>query len=391
MRFTLPPPIENAASLRYEVDTLNLQRIQRLGLVLGPVHMVHVLIFLPYEPGAVTDSELWRNEIILAHSVMLPFALAMALLGGVALQRGGRRIRALIPATAALGYLAFGVIVALIDQRVTTSITPLIVSSLGVGATILIPPLLAAAFYALVLILFWTLIGGVQPGADVLLSLRVNAVTVTGLGFGLCYVLWRNHLVTLRQRREIEAQKATLEEKNRKLERLATLDPLTAIANRAHFLDVAAREVARMRRSDGRAALVLMDLDRFKTINDEHGHPVGDAILRAVAAILVGELRPVDVVARFGGEEFALLLPDATPEDGAAVAERIRRVIEALRVSTAGQPLELTASFGVAALGTEGPDPVHAAYAAADRALYRAKALGRNRVCIAEAGTSAPA
>lgn len=391
MRFTLPPPIENAASLRYEVDTLNLQRIQRLGLVLGPVHMVHVLIFLPYEPGAVTDSELWRNEIILAHSVMLPFALAMALLGGVALQRGGRRIRALIPATAALGYLAFGVIVALIDQRVTTSITPLIVSSLGVGATILIPPLLAAAFYALVLILFWTLIGGVQPGADVLLSLRVNAVTVTGLGFGLCYVLWRNHLVTLRQRREIEAQKAALEEKNRKLERLATLDPLTAIANRAHFLDVAAREVARMRRSDGRAALVLMDLDRFKTINDEHGHPVGDAILRAVAAILVGELRPVDVVARFGGEEFALLLPDATPEDGAAVAERIRRVIEALRVSTAGQPLELTASFGVAALGTEGPDPVHAAYAAADRALYRAKALGRNRVCIAEAGTSAPA
>lgn len=391
MRFTLPPPIENAASLRYEVDTLNLQRIQRLGLVLGPVHMVHVLIFLPYEPGAVTDSELWRNEIILAHSVMLPFALAMALLGGVALQRGGRRIRALIPATAALGYLAFGVIVALIDQRVTTSITPLIVSSLGVGATILIPPLLAAAFYALVLILFWTLIGGVQPGADVLLSLRVNAVTVTGLGFGLCYVLWRNHLVTLRQRREIEAQKAALEEKNRKLERLATLDPLTAIANRAHFLDVAAREVARMRRSDGRAALVLMDLDRFKTINDEHGHPVGDAILRAVAAILVGELRPVDVVARLGGEEFALLLPDATPEDGAAVAERIRRVIEALRVSTAGQPLELTASFGVAALGTEGPDPVHAAYAAADRALYRAKALGRNRVCIAEAGTSAPA
>ena len=391
MRFTLPPPIENAASLRYEVDTLNLQRIQRLGLVLGPVHMVHVLIFLPYEPGAVTDSELWRNEIILAHSFMLPFALAMALLGGVALQRGGRRIRALIPATAALGYLAFGVIVALIDQRVTTSITPLIVSSLGVGATILIPPLLAAAFYALVLILFWTLIGGVQPGADVLLSLRVNAVTVTGLGFGLCYVLWRNHLVTLRQRREIEAQKAALEEKNRKLERLATLDPLTAIANRAHFLDVAAREVARMRRSDGRAALVLMDLDRFKTINDEHGHPVGDAILRAVAAILVGELRPVDVVARLGGEEFALLLPDATPEDGAAVAERIRRVIEALRVSTAGQPLELTASFGVAALGTEGPDPVHAAYAAADRALYRAKALGRNRVCIAEAGTSAPA
>lgn len=391
MRFTLPPPIENAASLRYEVDTLNLQRIQRLGLVLGPVHMVHVLIFLPYEPGAVTDSELWRNEIILAHSVMLPFALAMALLGGVALQRGGRRIRALIPATAALGYLAFGVIVALIDQRVTTSITPLIVSSLGVGATILIPPLLAAAFYALVLILFWTLIGGVQPGADVLLSLRVNAVTVTGLGFGLCYVLWRNHLVTLRQRREIEAQKAALEEKNRKLERLATLDPLTAIANRAHFLDVAAREVARMRRSDGRAALVLMDLDRFKTINDEHGHPVGDAILRAVAAILVGELRPVDVVARLGGEEFALLLPDATPEDGAAVAERIRRVIEALRVSTAGQPLKLTASFGVAALGTEGPDPVHAAYAAADRALYRAKALGRNRVCIAEAGTSAPA
>lgn len=384
MRATVPPRTTNAASLRDEIDTLNLHRIQRLGLILGVVHFAHVAIFFPSTPGATTDSEAWRNGIFLAHSAMLPVALVLALLARLALRREDRRLRSLLPTVAALGYLAFGAVVAVIDQRVTTSMIPLLVSSLGVGATIMIPPRRAAVLHAIPLVLFWTLIGGVQPQAEVLLSLRVNALTIAGLGFGLSFVLWRTHLVTFVQRREIEAQKAALEEKNRELERLAALDPLTSLANRAHFLAMAGREVARMRRNGGHAALALMDLDRFKAINDDHGHPVGDAILREVAGVLAGALRPADTVARLGGEEFAFLLPDAKPEEGAAIAERIRRVIEAHEFSVAGTPLALTASFGVAALGTDGPDPVHAAYAAADRALYRAKELGRNRVCIAE-------
>src|SRR5690606_12087663 len=127
-----------------------------------------------------------------------------------------------------------------------------------------------------------------QPDPEIVLSLRVNSLTMSGIGFGIAYLFWQNQVLTLRQRREIEAHKLALEEKNEELARLVVRDPLTGGSNRSHLDAVAAAEVARLRRTGRTSSLVLLDIDRFKEINDRYGHPAGDAVLRQVAKVLSG-------------------------------------------------------------------------------------------------------
>lgn len=160
------------------------------------------------------------------------------------------------------------------------------------------------------------------------------------------------------------------------LELQGLTDPLTGLWNRRAF-DRRLREEWQRHRQDGRAlGLLMIDLDRFKCINDDFGHPAGDAVLVQVAGLLQAGVRRSDLVARFGGEEFVVVLPDADPASAHAVAEKVRRAIE--QAPWPHRPL--TASIGVAsvvpAAGSDGP----ALVAAADKALYQAKQAGRNRV-----------
>ena len=128
---------------------------------------------------------------------------------------------------------------------------------------------------------------------------------------------------------------------------------------------------------------MMLDLDRFKSINDDHGHPAGDAVLRGVAVAIAQAVRGADVSGRLGGEEFALLLPGDATADAAHVAERLRGMVANGVAHPAGPDRRVTLSVGVAALGP-GADvaALEAALAAADRALYEAKAAGRDRVVI---------
>jgi two-component system cell cycle response regulator len=174
---------------------------------------------------------------------------------------------------------------------------------------------------------------------------------------------------------------------SRRLTALSVTDPLTGIANRRAFDERLAVEVARSTRYRVPLTLVMLDLDHFKQLNDRFGHLAGDEVLRAVAAVLDREKRAGDLVARFGGEEFAAILPHTGAAASLAWAERVRGSIAALAVSTAElSALTVTASFGVAeCVPGEGPRRV---LDDADAALYRAKRGGRNRVVTA--GLSAP-
>jgi len=160
-------------------------------------------------------------------------------------------------------------------------------------------------------------------------------------------------------------------------EQFATTDALTGLPNRRHADEVLERLLAAARRTRRPLAVVLFDLDHFKAINDNFGHSIGDEALRAIASATRELLRGSDHAARFGGEEFLLLLPETSADDALIVAEKLRAQIAELEVE--GLDREVTASFGVAAY------PDHEATAdrlieAADAALYRAKAAGRNRV-----------
>lgn len=158
-------------------------------------------------------------------------------------------------------------------------------------------------------------------------------------------------------------------------------DPLTGIGNRAALEDHLAREVALARRHHQSLSLLVVDIDWFKQVNDRHGHTIGDAVLRSVARVTKELLRGDDLLFRFGGEEFVVLLR-GTPQDGALiVAERIRAAIAAASCICEGKDIKVTVSLGVATLREEDGDRL---FDRADHALYEAKQQGRNRVQAAQ-------
>jgi diguanylate cyclase (GGDEF)-like protein len=173
-------------------------------------------------------------------------------------------------------------------------------------------------------------------------------------------------------------------------DRVAVVDALTEVHNRRYFLLRLEDEFRRAQRYDNPLALVLVDLDQFRGINESFGHLVGDGVLRAVAQCLVAAVRETDTVARTGGDEFACILPQTHLAGALTVAERIRRDVAALRTGP-GADVLLTASVGVGshpAVHVQTPEEL---IGAADGCLARAKREGRNRVCLADPGVGVSA
>lgn len=159
-------------------------------------------------------------------------------------------------------------------------------------------------------------------------------------------------------------------------------DPLTGLYNRRHLSEVLEREVQLALRKERSLAVVLLDIDHFKRFNDQYGHAAGDKVLRAVAREMAGQVRETDTACRYGGEEFLLLLPEASKETALSRAESLRTRMRELALHHAGKPLQaITISLGVAVLPEHGVTS-EAIVAAADTALYQAKAEGRNRSVV---------
>ena len=173
---------------------------------------------------------------------------------------------------------------------------------------------------------------------------------------------------------------------HRLVERQANTDGLTELPNRRHFEEALEGEISRAERFGGSLALILADLDDFKQVNDRYGHQAGDDVLQTFADILRATVREIDLPSRYGGEEFAVLLPQTDLEGAQRLAERLCKALAARPMPAhPGSLVAVTASFGVAAF-PDSPTPA-ALFAAADEALYRAKRAGKNCVVVADAGT----
>lgn len=190
----------------------------------------------------------------------------------------------------------------------------------------------------------------------------------------------RRLLRTYRRFRLLEVEVGRLHE-------LSVTDGLTQVANHRFFQERLAEEFRRAQRYDDPLALILGDLDHFKAVNDQFGHPVGDLVLKTLADLLRGAVRETDFVARYGGEEFAVLLPKTHLGGALTVAERVCAELRARKIG----PLQVrvTASFGVSSFPGRGVSSAEQLLRTADEALYRSKSQGRNRISLYQAVQSA--
>jgi diguanylate cyclase (GGDEF)-like protein len=181
--------------------------------------------------------------------------------------------------------------------------------------------------------------------------------------------------------RELEASRYALAQQ-------ATTDPLTQLKNRRAFFDNAEKFFSQARRYHSDLSVMLLDIDHFKRINDTHGHHGGDEALSHLAAVLSQMIRSEDTVARIGGEEFGVLMPDTNRLGAAVLAERMRAAAEREPFVLAGRTVHVTVSIGIASFGPDGYDSFDQLMSAADRRLYLAKSSGRNRICVNDDGRS---
>lgn len=185
--------------------------------------------------------------------------------------------------------------------------------------------------------------------------------------------LLNNEVVNIN--RELKKKNLALKKLNEKVEKLTLLDPLTGLANRRFLSERLPLDISAALRHGRPLSLIMLDLDHFKSINDDYGHALGDQVLKAVGDILINSCRQEDLAARFGGEEFLLLLPYAGLREAESIAERIRLAISLKTVLPDGR--QITASMGVTEFTAQ--DTSDSFIKRADDALYRAKSSGRNR------------
>ena len=203
---------------------------------------------------------------------------------------------------------------------------------------------------------------------------------ITAIGFGIFFIFpqIRN---TAQEGGKLREMTQTLSARSETFEHAALTDALTGMQNRRYFDDALKEYLDEFRRIEKPIGIMVLDLDHFKSVNDTHGHDVGDEVLRQVASCLKNFTRYHDIAARIGGEEFAVVAPNMDLEGLNKFAERIRRAVSELVIQSGNVRLKVTTSIGVAAWdGLEMPDEF---YRRADRMLYQAKRQGRNRVCAA--------
>ena len=242
---------------------------------------------------------------------------------------------------------------------------------------------MVASIVTLVLLLFLSLRWRAlftQPIMDLISAMQKVAVT-KNYRFRL-NSLRRDEFDDLYQ--GFNAMLAEISERDERLGKLATTDALTGLANRRHALETMQTMATRACSKGEALGVILLDIDFFKRVNDRYGHPVGDLVIREIAAVLQASAREYDLVARFGGEEFLVLCDGGTLETAVAMAERIRLAVAGRRIEyLPGEFLNVSVSLGVVSTMPQADTPIEQWIHAADQALYRAKELGRNRHVVA--------
>jgi diguanylate cyclase (GGDEF)-like protein len=366
-----------------EAAAINLDRMRWLTPLVAVLNAIHVAVFLYQLVLNPSDDETirsWQLALLMAHLIMGLLMAGSAVLAH-RLQHDSRTLGGqVLPRLVVVIGMAFSITVVAIDQWITPNITPFLIVCMIAGLAIYLRPLAAAGLYAATYVGYFFAIELTQANPALLLSNRLNGVTACVLGLALSVLLWRKFTTITLQQQQLENANTDLQEKQRELERLTRLDGLTGLFNRNTFVELTKNELDRAQRQGTATAILLMDLDHFKRVNDTWGHPAGDAVLKHAAMIASTTVRSTDLVGRLGGEEFIVLLPGTSVEAARKLAEKIRLRLEGQAATWNDTRIAITVSIGIAGTTASEKQSFEVLYHDADKALYVAKQRGRNRV-----------
>ena len=370
-------------------EDAELGNVRRLRWLL-PLFLLLVLVLLAVfaldRTGDAPQRMAWQQAVMTVFGVTVAWLVMMAL----AVWRVASRTRPdtavrVLQFVAPLGFLIFTAVLTVFDQWVTSNISPFMLGCISVSLLFLLPPATAVTVLLTSYLVFFVGLGLTQPDPSLLLSNRVNGFGAALLALVISLGTWSRNIQFNLLQRELTVRNETLEMQQAELVWLATRDAMTGLFNRGEFMRLAEKELLRTRRHGGNTSIFVIDLDFFKAINDSHGHPAGDKVLVHVANQLRDATRSTDLVARIGGEEFVVLLPQTDIDAAVVLAQKLRRQLRdsPARISSDLQ-VSITASFGVACMPGKNMGSLAALYAAADNALYEAKREGRDRVARTE-------
>jgi len=357
-----------------ECALFNIRRVYYLSIIAIPMRIIDIYLFAFTKPYDTPVSRTWGQGIIASHFILLIFMIGFFLITHKLKNRiEPNTTMYVLQYIVVVVIMASGIAIVTFDQLVTTNITPFLLISIIIGLVFLIRPLVSFIIYLTSYIAYYYLIGLTITNQQVLLSNRVNGITAVGIGFLLSFIMWHYNYTNITQKRRIEIQQ-------KQLEQMAYYDPLTDLPNRRLLEKLIKLEYSSMQRYGHETVIVILDIDDFKNINDTYGHPVGDNMLRQMSDLLKNNVRESDTVARFGGEEFIILMPKTSVEEGYVFAERLRKLIMEKSFTIGPITLRITSSFGISSMRDIKSQTLEDYYFLADKALYLAKQRGKNRV-----------
>lgn len=368
-----------------EATVETLRRFRWVAAFMTPLFIGLAAWFGQYNaPIRQVEMQQWAGALARVQATAAVVSLLLWGLTHVSLRRslratgGAIALQVLICAS----YLLYGTAITLIDLTAgaAAGVTSYMMVTLLVGVLSLMRPAIAIPVFLIEGLVFNHSLSLVGLEDAQLRSLRVIAVTAPAIALFASVMIWHQYTKTVLLRRQLSNANKSLLEKQVELEFLAERDALTGLYNRRQFRHLAGMELARAARFPTPTSAMVIDIDFFKKINDRFGHPGGDDILVQVAKALAQGIRTTDVVARLGGEEFVVMLPNTDRTGAAALAEKLRASLCAQPLRISDDEVVVSASFGVTELPIGQSGTTDDIYEAADRALYFAKQNGRNRV-----------
>ena len=304
--------IQEYRAVQAEGTLESLRRFRLVLIAAVPMHFALGWWFLHFKaPSGRSDMQAWADSLTLWQ-----FGLATVLLvNGVLMHRFLTRkvqphwVGVLLQTTACVAYIAFGSAASILDVSIGNGIGTFLIVFQGIAILSLMRPMMAITIFGSAFVVFWSLLTTEPIEATLLSSLTIQAVSLLVIACTVSIVMWHQYTRTVLLRRQLSESNALLKAQQQELVTLAERDPLTGLYNRRQFMRMAEMELVRADRMPRGTSLLMVDLDFFKKVNDQHGHPAGDSVLQQVAGILLAGVRASDLVGRMGAKNLLCCCP----------------------------------------------------------------------------------